>query len=415
MLPRNIEKKLIAALADTRVVLLNGARQTGKSTLALRIVRQTGATYANLDDATTLSLAASDPRGFIQGMDDRLVIDEVQRAPELFPEIKMEVDADPRAGRFLLTGSANILLLPQLSEFLTGRIEIITLWPLSQGEIGHRKEGFIDLLFSDKSPRIGITAVNRLDVAKRILRGGYPEVIARKDPGRRRDWFGAYITTLLQRDIRDLAHIDRMADVPRLLALLAGRTGGLLNLSELSRSAGIPFTTLHRYLGLLQATFMLQLVPAWSTNLSKRLVKAPKIFLIDTGLAAYLIGQSDPKALQESAHFGHLLESFVAMELRKQLGWNETRCRIFHYRSSSGREVDFVLEGPRGEIVGVEVKSSSRVGQRDFTGLESLAELAGKKFVRGLVFYLGENLVPFGEKYAAVPISVLWEDGKVGD
>lgn len=411
---RNIEKRLTAALADTRVVLLNGARQTGKSTLALRIVEQTNATYVNLDDAATLSLAVSDPRGFIRGMDDRLVIDEVQRAPELFPEIKMEVDADPRPGRFLLTGSANVLLLPQLSEFLTGRIEIITLWPLSQGEIEGKQESFIDIIFSEKRFRIKNVRTSRMDIAERILRGGYPEAIAREDSGRRRDWFGSYITTLLQRDIRDLSHIDRMADVPRLLTLLAGRTGGLLNMSELSRSTGIAFSTLRRYLGLLQATFLLQLVPAWSTNLSKRLVKSPKIYLLDCGLAAYLIGQSDPKAFQESAHFGHLLESFVAMELQKQLGWNQLACRMFHFRSSSGREVDFVLEALSGKIVGIEVKASSKVNHTDFAGLESLAEIAGKKFVRGVVFYLGDSLLPFGEKYSAIPLSLLWEGVKSG-
>ena len=337
MFRRNTEIALGASLADTRVVLLNGARQTGKSTLALQIVEQMNATYVNLDDAATLALATSDPRGLIQGMNNRIVIDEVQRAPELFPEIKTEVDANPQPGRFLLTGSANVLLLPQLSEFLTGRIEIITLWPLSQGEIEGRRERFVDFLFSRKAKTKKFDAkVSRLDISKRILAGGYPEALMRKDAARRREWYGAYISTLLQRDVRDLAHIDRLADMPRLLSVLAARTGNLMNMSELSRTTGIAFSTLRRYLGLLEATFVLQIIPAWSTNLSKRLVKSPKIFLIDGGLSAYLIGQTDPRTFQESTQFGHLLEAFVVMELRKQIGWSETHCRIYHYRSSSG-------------------------------------------------------------------------------
>ncbi|MFA5809243.1 MAG: ATP-binding protein [Thermoleophilia bacterium] len=412
MIRRNTEIALRASLADTRVVLLNGARQTGKSTLALQIVEQMNATYVNLDDAATLALATSDPRGLIQGMDNRIVIDEVQRAPELFPEIKMEADANPQPGRFLLTGSANVLLLPQLSEFLTGRIEIITLWPLSQGEIEGRRERFVDFLFSQKAkPRKNDARVSRLDISKRILSGGYPEAIKRKDAARRREWYGAYISTLLQRDVRDLAHIDRLADMPRLLSVLAARTGNLMNMSELSRTTGIAFSTLRRYLGLLEATFVLQIIPAWSTNLSKRLVKSPKIFLIDGGLTAYLIGQTDPRTLQESTQFGHLLEAFVVMELRKQIGWSETHCSIYHYRSSSGREVDILLEDQQGRLVGLEIKASARVGKKDFTGLESLAEIAGDKFIRGVVLYTGDVVLPFGSRFSAMPISALWTGG----
>jgi len=409
MFRRNTEIALGASLADTRVVLLNGARQTGKSTLALQIVEQMNATYVNLDDAATLALATSDPRGLIQGMNNRIVIDEVQRAPELFPEIKMEVDANPQPGRFLLTGSANVLLLPQLSEFLTGRIEIITLWPLSQGEIEGRRERFVDFLFSRKAKTKKFDAkVSRLDISKRILSGGYPEALMRKDAARRREWYGAYISTLLQRDVRDLAHIDRLADMPRLLSVLAARTGSLMNMSELSRTTGIAFSTLRRYLGLLEATFVLQLIPAWSTNLSKRLVKSPKIFLIDGGLTAYLIGQTDPRTFQESTQFGHLLESFVVMELRKQIGWSETHCRIYHYRSSSGREVDILLEDQQGRLVGIEIKASARVGKKDFAGLESLADTAGDKFIKGVVLYLGDVVLPFGSHFSAMPLSALW-------
>lgn len=399
-------------MTDTRVALLDGARQTGKSTLALKLVEQTGATFLNLDDAATLALATSDPRALIQGLEGRIVIDEVQRAPQLLPEIKMEVDARPVPGRFLLTGSANALLLPKVSEFLTGRMEIVTLWPFSQGEIEGRREEFVQSIFSPvpKASRAGAPS-GRMEIAKRILAGGYPEATARKSPDRRNQWFGSYVSSLLQRDVRDLAHIDRISDMPRLLSVLAARAGGLLNMSELSRTSGIPFSTLRRYLGLLQATFIFQPLPAWSTNLSKRLVKSQKIFLIDSGLTAYLSGLADPGSLSASDRFGHLLEAFVVMELRKQLGWSEPKCRMYHYRSSSGREVDVLLEDSQGRVAGIEVKAASSVTRRDFAGLESLAEVVGKKFVRGVVLYTGDVTLPFGERLLAMPVSALWDGG----
>lgn len=234
----------------------------------------------------------------------------------------------------------------------------------------------------------------------------------REDADRRRDWFGSYISTLLQRDVRDLAHIDRLADMPRLLSVLAARTGSLMNMSELSRTTGIAASTLKRYLGLLQATFVLQTVPAWSANLSKRLVKSPKVFLIDTALTAYLIGQMDPNALQESTQFGHLLEAFVVMELRKQIGWSDTFCRMYHYRTSDGHEVDILLEDQKGRIVGIEIKASARIGKKDFAGLESLAETSGNKFVRGVLLYLGDAVLTFGSRFVAVPVSALWGEAK---
>ncbi|MCK5922152.1 MAG: ATP-binding protein, partial [Methylococcales bacterium] len=327
MYARNIESELHSALADTPVVLLNGARQTGKSTLAQGYAKASSTPYVTLDDATQLAAATSDAQGFLAGLGDRAVIDEVQKAPGLFPAIKMSVDQDRRPGRFLLTGSANVLLLPQISESLAGRMELITLWPLSQGELHGRQERFLDSVFTEKLSLLQDSEA--FDLKGAVLAGAYPEVIQRAKGKRRDAWFAAYITALLQRDVRDLANIDGLTVMPRLLSLLAARVGGLLNMSELSRSSGIPNSTLKRYLSLMQATYLLQPLPAWSSNLGKRLIKSPKIHLIDSGLAAHLAGITHQSLDRDPVFFGHLLETFVVSELRKQIGWSGGRVNLY--------------------------------------------------------------------------------------
>ena len=265
-----------------------------------------------------MAAASSDAQGFLAGLGDRVVIDEVQKAPDLFPAIKMSVDKDRRPGRYLLTGSANVLLLPQISESLAGRMEIITLWPLSQGELRTQRERFIDGVFANRLPTL--QAGDAVDLKGAVLAGSYPEVVQRPAGKRRSAWFAAYITAMLQRDVRDLANIEGLTDMLRLLSLLAARVGGLLNMSELSRSSGIPNSTLKRYLSLLQATFLFQPLPAWSSNLGKRLNKSAKIHLIDSGLTAHLAGMIPQSLSRDTVFFGHLLESFVVNELRKQIG-----------------------------------------------------------------------------------------------
>ncbi len=326
MYARNIEADLGAALNDTPVVLLNGARQTGKSTLAQGFARGLSATYVTLDDATRLAAASSDAQGFLAGLGERVVIDEVQKAPELFPAIKLSVDMDRRPGRFLLTGSANVLLLPRISESLAGRMELITLWPLSQGELRAQKDSFLDGVFADSLPTLA--AGGAFDLKNAVLSGGYPEALRRPEGKRRDAWFAAYVTAMLQRDVRDLSNIDGLTDMPRLLSLLAARAGGLLNMSELSRSAGIPSSTLKRYLSLLQATFLYQPLRAWSSNLGKRLIKSPKIHLVDSGLATHLAGVTRQSLERDPMFFGHLLETFVISELRKQQGWSDMRVNL---------------------------------------------------------------------------------------
>ena len=403
---RTIEAELYSALADTPVVLLNGARQTGKSTLVQAFAKTSSVPYVTLDDATQLAAARSDAQGFLAGLGERVVIDEIQKAPELFPAIKMSVDRDRRPGRFLLTGSANVLLLPKISESLAGRMELLTLWPLSQGELQAQQEKFLDGVFAERLP--ALQESDAFDLKNVVLAGAYPEVIQRPEGKRRDAWFAAYITALLQRDVRDLANIDGLTDMPRLLSLLAARVGGLLNMSELSRSSGISNSTLKRYLSLLQATFLFQPLPAWSSNRGKRLIKSPKIHLIDSGLAAHLAGITRQSLVLDPVFFGHLLETFVVGELRKQSGWSDRRVNLYHYRTTTGREVDILLEDAGGRLVGLEIKASSTVGRKDFSGLDALSEDTGNRFVRGIVLYAGDQAVSFGDHYVALPVSALW-------
>lgn len=407
MYERNLRGRIEAALADTPVVLINGARQVGKSTLVRSLADAVGVPYYTLDDATVLAAAAKDPVGFVSSVPPAVVIDEVQAAPGLFPAIKHSVDLDRRAGRFLLTGSANVLMLPRLADSLAGRMEIATLWPLSQGEIRGRREAFVDWLFSGDAPTLGPQDLDEPDAANMLVRGGYPEAVGREDAARRAAWAESYLRAILQRDVRDLAHIEGLTEMPRLLSLLAARSGGLLNVSDIARSSALPTTTVTRYLALLRTVFLFEPLTAWSVNLEKRLVKAPKVHLVDSGLAAHLAGYDADRLRSDTDFVGHLLESFVVSELRKQLSWSNVRAMPYHFRAVTGQEVDIVLETADGRVAGVEVKASASVGGKDFAGLELLSGMCRAKLARGVVLYRGAQVVPFG-RFLAMPLSALW-------
>jgi predicted AAA+ superfamily ATPase len=408
MIKRYILNKIQEALSDTPVVLLSGARQTGKSTLAKWLAEGSHpARYVTLDDATVFASIKQDPAGFIQGLDGAVVIDEVQRVPELFSAIKLSVDRKRDPGRFLLTGSANVLLLPRLSDSLAGRMEILTLWPFSQGEWEGGGDAFVDNVFHDQVPFVK-GSENRSDLMQRLLKGGYPEMLNRVKPARRRAWFSAYTTTILQRDVKDLAQIDGLTVFPRLLSLLAARTGTILNIAELSRSVGLPQTTLKRYLALLEMTFLTVLLPPWSGNFSKRLVKTPKLYLNDTGLAAHLLGVYSEEMLGDGRLLGPLLENFVLLELLKQASWSETQPRLFYFRTQAGQEIDVVMEDPAGRIVGIEIKAAATLTRRDFAALKDFSESMGDAFHRGIILYTGSESVSFGKNLHALPVSTLW-------
>ena len=407
MIQRHIQDSVRRAMADTPVVLLNGARQTGKTTLAQAIAGKTGADYFTLDDAATLALAAGDPAGFIRNLTGPVVLDEVQKAPDLFPAIKLAVDRNRLPGRFLLTGSANVMTLPRLSESLAGRMEIIPLYPFSAGELAGVAEGFLPRLFAGTIAKSKPSSV-RGDIAARLTRGGYPEATRRQDDGRRAAWFASYISTILQRDVRDLARVDALHTLPNLLKLLAARASGLLNLADVGRDASLPHTTLTRYLALLETVFLVHRLPAWSRNLGQRLVKAPKLHLVDTGLACHLIGTDARRLSEDRTLLGRLLESFVVGELRKQISWNDSRTALYHFRTATGSEVDVVLENPDGSVAAIEVKASATVGASDFAALKALRDQLGKPFRAGVVLYLGDQIVPFGDKLWLVPLPALW-------
>ena len=416
MIPRNITPEIIEALSDTPVVMLNGARQTGKSTLAKSLISQKHIErYVTLDDATVLAAAKHDPAGFLSGLGESTVIDEIQRAPELFVAIKADVDRNRKPGRFLLTGSANVLLLPRLSESLAGRMEIFTLWPLSQGEFAGVREKFIDVLFSEKVPSHSlISADKQTTLIERAIRGGYPEAAARTSETRRSAWFGSYITTILQRDVRDIAHIDGLTAMPHLLSMLATRSPSLLNYSELSRTTGLPQSTLKRYMTLFETIFLIDHIPAWYSNLGKRLVKTSKLVMSDTGLMTTVLAVNAAR-LENTPLNGAVIENFVIMELKKQISWSQTRPVMLHYRTQSGQEVDAVLEDRSGRVVGIEIKSAKSVGEQDFRGLHSLAEASGNRFFRGVVLYGGSEIVSFGTNLLAMPIDSLWDMNYLDD
>jgi hypothetical protein len=414
MVHRHLESAILAALADSPVVLLVGARQSGKSTLIQSPgIQKNNRRFLTLDDANVLAAAMTDPAGFLSSYPEPLVLDEIQRAPELFLALKASVDRDRRPGRYLLSGSANVLLLPKVADSLAGRMEVLTLWPFSQGELEGVKEGFVDALFA-AAPPPHLKPIQgwdeRKEAQRRALLGGFPEVVARPTEERRKAWFGSYLTTLLQRDVRDLSRIEDMTAVPRLLSILAARAGGLLNTTELSRSSGMAQTTLKRYLSLLETVFLVQTLPAWSGNLGKRFVKMPKMFLSDSGLAADLLNLTLERVIREPGGFGPVLENFVAQELRKQAAWSRQRPQLFHWRTHAQHEVDLVMEAG-GRVVGIEVKASSTITPDDFKGLKALAVETGGQFVRGALLYTGQEMLSFGENLLALPISALWRLG----
>lgn len=405
---RHLEGALESALADTPVVLVVGPRQSGKTTLCESIFRARDARRVNLDDAAVLGAAASDPQGFIAAQDGPLFIDEIQKAPQLLPAIKLAVDRDRKAGRFLLTGSAQVLALPKVSESLAGRVEILTLLPFSQGELARRPERFLDAIFSPNAFALTGSGDSRAALLGRALRGGFHDALGRRDPARRAAWFRSYATTILQRDIRDIAHVDGLTELPRLLAILAARAATVLNISDLSRTAAVPLSTLTRYLSLFESTFLFRRIPAWTGSRARRYIRAPRVIFTDTGLMAHLAGLSTERLESDPPLVGPLLENFVATELLKQLTWSRAAIEIFHFRTYAGREVDLVLERDDGRVVGVEVKASATLSRRDAQGLEELRDVAGARFHRGVILYTGREVLPLTPEVWAMPIDALW-------
>jgi len=391
--------------------MVQGARQVGKSTLAKTIVEERGGLLVTLDDRLAQETAEADPHGFVaQNRGGLLAIDEVQRAPRLVTALKLAVDQDPTPGRFLITGSANLLHLPAAQDSLAGRAETVELYGLSQGELVGRVETFVDFLFSGQrltGHRSTLTCADYLD---RACAGGYPEALQRAVGRRRTAWFRNYVARLVERDAQDVSSLQRLAELPQLLTLIAARNATELVKSNLSADAGIPANTLPPYLRLLETLYLTHRIPGWSTHLSARAVSRPKLALLDTGLAASLVNVSaagvgpggDPQ------HAGRLLEGFVAGELRKQLGWSEESATMYHYRDRNGPSVDLVLETPDGRVAAIQVKAGSTVTSTDTRWLSVLREELGDRFVAGVVLHTGQMAVSVSDRVWAAPIEILW-------
>ncbi len=408
MKKRNVERMVRLALADTPLVLLNGARQTGKTTLARQLAKELGAQYFTFDDPTSLGLASNDPVSFAQGLSCMAVLDEIQKVPELIPALNVRIDSRPAPGCFLLTSSANARMQSRYYESLAGRVEVIPVFPFSSGELAGAQETFLERVSKGILWGRRRRTADRAAVIRRLVIGGYPEAQVRRSDERRASWFMSYLATTLSGDVRDIVKVDALRALPMLLRLLAKSTADLLNLSDIVRATGLPHTTLRRYFALLETVFIVQSLPAWSGNSARSLVKSPKVHLLDTGLACHLLGVDAHGLAGDTYLLGRVLETFVVQEIRKQASFGFPQLKLYHYKSASGGEAALLLEWPNGSMVAFEVKASATVKAADFAGLKSLREEFGAALRAGIVIYLGEQVVPFGDGLWCEPVSALW-------
>jgi uncharacterized protein len=399
---------VVAALTDTRAVFILGARQVGKSTLARQIAdKEHPAQVINLDEKAARDAAITDPEGFIAGLRRPVLIDEVQRgSPDLLLAIKAAVDEDLSPGQFLLTGSANVLRNRKVADALTGRMEMVRLWPLAQAEIEGSSSNFVDALFAGSPPQINDAPRGRAALADRIATGGYPE--ARLRHGNRRvRWFQSYLQTTFEKDLETITDAQKLHEMPRLLRLIASQAANLFVPGNLSQKLGLDHRTVASYAGMLEAIFLVKRIPAWRPGLGQREIQTPKIYVVDSGLLLYLLGADEDRLITDDQVTGKALENFVGMEIVKHAEWSEIAPQAFHYRRGSD-EVDLVLENRAGEIVAIEVKANVSLSRRDWRALEKLRDKRGKDFKCGVVIHTGKQTVPLGDRLFAVPLSGLW-------
>lgn len=407
--PRWVTKQVTEALADTPVVVVNGARQVGKTTLVREQDYLGSVEIVSFDDVAVRAAARTDPRGFLDRGVDTLVIDEAQLEPTIFRAIKADVDRDRRPGRFMLTGSSRLLSAPDMADSLVGRVDVIELAPFSQGELEGTREDFVDAAFSDPRLLIRTGRATRADIIGRICAGGFPEAV-RRTQHRRNRWFELYMTTSVQKVVSELADIERLAEIPRLLRLCAARTSTELNVASISNELGIPARTGSAYLARLASAFLVGTTPAWSTNLSAKVARKPKVTIVDSGLAAYLTGANPETLRRDPNALGQLLETFVGNELHRQISWSESKPTMWHFRDRGGTEVDIILEAPSGEIIGIEVEATSSPTTADMAGLRFLRDRLGDRFRFGFLLCLAPEALRMGDRLAVLPVESLWAE-----
>lgn len=408
MYKRNLFAIIQRRLRAVPVLLIIGPRQCGKTTLSKAIGHDLEMGYISCDHIATLASIQFDPVGFLKSQNKPLIIDEAQRAPEIFLPIKVDVDEHRYPGRYLLTGSANPLLVPNLGDALTGRIGICNMWPLSQGEIRGTKESFIKILFEPTEWNHEYPTLSQHEVIEILMKGGFPNVVAARSAEERREWCNDYLFNALQKDINDLSKIEHFSQMPALLYGIANRIGSPLNINSLTDLIRASEATIRRYIELLKSLFLLYALPSWSRNIDKKLSKAPKIYFSDTALLLQALDFDEQRLLKLPNVLGQVFENLIVMELVKQATWSSESVKLYHYRTQDQKEVDVVLESPSGKVVGIEVKLSSIVRRDDLKGLMSLKEACGDDFHKGIIFYMGDKTLPFGDSFTALPITALW-------
>lgn len=408
LFPRAARSIVTEALTDTRVVMLMGARQVGKSTLAKQIVREDHpATIVNLDEQPAREAALADPEGFVAELPRPVLIDEVQRGgPDLFLAIKSRVDEEPSPGQFLLTGSANVLRVRKVWEALTGRVEIVKLNPLTQAEIEGSTINFVDLAFARELPHVEDAPKGRDALVEQLTAGGYPEARAR-ERRRRTRWFDSYVQTSLERDLKDVSQARKLNEMPRLLRLVASQAANLFSAHGISQRVSIHAQTVESHVSLLEAIFLVQRLPAWAPGLGSREVSHPKIYISDTGLLLHLLGADEKRLREDDQVTGKALENFVAMEVVRHAETSRESPRVHHYRRGRD-EIDLVLESRAGAICAMEVKASATIRDRDWRAMARLRDARSDSFRCGILFYTGSRTVPLGDRLFAVPLSGLW-------
>jgi uncharacterized protein len=405
--PRSLKNSIIEGAKLSPVIVINGARQTGKSTIAKELINEgVFSNYLTLDDPNVIANILNDPENYLKNLPAGTVIDEIQKLPSIFGILKKIVDDNRTPGRFIITGSANILLLPKISESLAGRTDINTIMPLSQVEIVESKINFVDFVYNSQFKFEVLK--NNFDYYELIVRGFFPEVVLRNTYEERERWFASYINTLLIRDIKDISNIEQSSMLPQVLRMLASQVGGMFNASDVARNVGLSNTTFARYMTILETLFLIEKVPAWFSNIGKRLTKSPKIYFNDTGIVSYLLGADQNSIANDSKLKGSLIENLAYLELKKQSSWSTTKPNIFYLRSSDGAiEVDFILEARNGNKIGIEVKAKDSLKPSDFGHLVTLINTYDQ-IEQCIILYTGNTIQLLSNKIWAVPIQYMW-------